>query len=328
MGDRKRPTRNVAEMYRRRFARMTGASLGVAALGSSVSARHESGNPNDRPTIPESRFPDGTDREEPTLVAHRCFAGYFPENTLAAMEGACHVGDGASPYTLPDRVEIDLLPTREETVVVFHDQRLDDLTDESGVVWLEDDETVLNAEVLKSGETIPTLREALETIPEWMPVQLDIKSPGATAVTDSGTVTETSETARYRQFISDVFDVVEEFEHDYVWSSFEDDALAAVKEFDPDQPIMYLWADDNERGYESARRLDAEAVGPSVGSVDRDLVERAHRDGREVYVYTVTQWHESERLRRIGVDHVISDYPRMRDFGRAQGFGTDGSEIS
>lgn len=45
-------------------------------------------------------------------------------------------------------------------------------------------------------------------------------------------------------------------------------------------------------------------------------------------VYTVTQWDESERLRRIGVDHVISDYPWMRDFGRAQVFGTDGSEIS
>lgn len=313
------------DLDRRQFAKLGGVILGTGALGQTTAASDDRGQANREP--PGSRFPSEGDRDEPDLIAHRCFAGYYPENTLAAMEGACTVGSGPSPYTRPAMVEIDLIPTREETVVVFHDDRLDGKTDESGVVWLEDDDTVLNAEVLQSGETIPTLRSALETIPEWMPVQLDLKSPGLSSATaiepadvpDSMAPDEPGirfPTARWRAFVENVYEVVEDFEHDYLWSGFEPDALQAVRDIGPDQRIMYLWLDDNERGYQTAAELDAEAVGPSIDTVDRALVERAHADGREVNVFTADQWHQAERLVRLDVDGMISNYPRLWDFGR------------
>lgn len=313
------------DLNRRQFAKLGGAVIGTGLLGQSTAASDDQGQATREP--PGSHFPETGDRDEPSLIAHRCFAGYYPENTLAAMEGSCTVGSGPSPYTRPDMVEIDLIPTREETVVVFHDDRLDEKTDESGIVWLEDDDTVLNAEVLQSGETIPTLRSALETIPEWMPVQLDLKSPGVSSATaiepadvpDKVTPDEPEirfPTTRWAAFVDRVFDVVADFEHDYLWSAFEPDALQAVRDRDPSQRIMYLWLDDNERGYRTAAELDAEAVGPSIDAVDRDLVKRAHADGREVNVFTAVQWHQAERLVRLGVDGMISDYPRLWDFGR------------
>ena len=218
------------------------------------------------------------------------------------MEGSYTVSSGSSSNERPDMVEIDLIPTREDTVAVFRDNRLDGKTDESGVVWLDDNETVLNAEVLQAGETIPTLRSALETVPEWMPVPLDLKSPGVSSATaiDPADVPDTVApdepgirfpTTRWSAFVDNIFEVIADFDHNFLWSAFEPDALQAIRDRDSSQRIMYLWLDDNERGYRTAAELDAEAVGPSIDTVNRDLVKWAHADGREVNAFTFVQWH-------------------------------------
>ncbi|OYR78256.1 glycerophosphodiester phosphodiesterase, partial [Halorubrum sp. E3] len=103
---------------------------------------------------------------EPLLFAHRGFAGENPENTVAAAEAAAGVESTAW-------IEIDVVPTADGDPVVFHDAALsgrggppgapDDrgLTDETGVVWETDTETVTAAEVLDSGETVPLLGDLL-----------------------------------------------------------------------------------------------------------------------------------------------------------------------
>ncbi len=53
----------------------------------------------------------------PELVAHRGFAGAFPENSLAAVRAALELG--------ARWVEIDVQLTRDEQVVLFHDRTLD-----------------------------------------------------------------------------------------------------------------------------------------------------------------------------------------------------------
>ena len=68
-----------------------------------------------------------------------------------------------------------------------------------------------------------------------------------------------------------------------------------------------------ENPIERARRLGAEAINPWRGLVRRELVEAAHEAGLAVYVFTVDDVAEMERLLALGVDGLFTNYPdRMR----------------
>lgn len=58
------------------------------------------------------------------IIAHRGFSANFPENTIAALEGALDAGAVA--------LEWDVRVTADGTPVLFHDDRLDRTTDGSG----------------------------------------------------------------------------------------------------------------------------------------------------------------------------------------------------
>ncbi len=66
------------------------------------------------------------DRSTPIGFAHRGGAGDAPENTLAAFEAAIALG-----YRY---LETDAQVTRDGTVVAFHDDRLERVTDREGVI--------------------------------------------------------------------------------------------------------------------------------------------------------------------------------------------------
>ncbi|MFC6755589.1 MULTISPECIES: glycerophosphodiester phosphodiesterase [Haloarcula] len=113
----------------------------------------------------------------PTVFAHRGFAGKYPENTVGAVRGA--VADGA------DAVEIDVQPTADGDVVVFHDRRLDGdgesgaLTDGTGVVWERPTAAVTAARVLGTDERVPLLADVLAAVPETVTVNVELKNPGS-----------------------------------------------------------------------------------------------------------------------------------------------------
>jgi glycerophosphoryl diester phosphodiesterase len=55
----------------------------------------------------------------------------------------------------------------------------------------------------------------------------------------------------------------------------------------------------------------ADTVGPSIGALRHSprYVERVHRRGRQVYVWTVNTPEDVELCRRAGVDAIITDRP-------------------
>jgi len=61
----------------------------------------------------------------------------------------------------------------------------------------------------------------------------------------------------------------------------------------------------------NAVAIEARADGMSVALefVDRDLVERLHRDGLFIAVWTVNDAEEARRVASMGVDIIISDFP-------------------
>src|SRR5689334_19964057 len=62
--------------------------------------------------------------EGPLFFAHRGGSALAPENTLVAFEKGLSYG--------ADALELDIHPTRDGEIVVFHDDTLDRTTDGSG----------------------------------------------------------------------------------------------------------------------------------------------------------------------------------------------------
>ncbi|WP_224332802.1 glycerophosphodiester phosphodiesterase family protein [Haloprofundus halobius] len=326
--------RQSAEIDRRTFVKGTGAALGTAAVGGVATAR---GRSTDEASGADVSFGEGDD---PIEIAHRGFAGQYPENTVAAA-----VGSGLANA---DAIEIDVVPCAGGEVVVFHDDGLseragDGLTDREGLVWETDCETVLEAEVLNSGETVPTLEELMDAIPTELAVNIELKNPGSANLAFAEDVDGDELDRRkelWRPFVEDVFDVAANYDNEILVSSFYEAALAVTREIDESIPVAFLFWDSIEEGLRVTREYDCEALHPPFDMIqgspffdtgayiedsdfaDIDLLEVAHEEGRTVNVYTVTTWYEAEQLAAAGVDGLIADYPGLltaSDPGRGDG---------
>jgi len=110
----------------------------------------------------------------PLLIAHRGYSAEFPENTLAAFQGAldagCHM------------IELDVTLTRDRRVVVIHDDTLDRTTTGKGPV-----RSASLAQLKKldagswfspafSSERVPELGEVLDLMGGQVPLNIDRKS--------------------------------------------------------------------------------------------------------------------------------------------------------
>ena len=107
--------------------------------------------------------------EGPLSIAHRGGAAERPENTMAAFEHAVDLG-----YRC---VETDVRATRDGSAVLFHDERLDRVTDETGPIagrtWAE-----LASIRVGGAEPIPRLEDLLAAWPDLRLI-IDPKSDDA-----------------------------------------------------------------------------------------------------------------------------------------------------
>lgn len=249
---------------------------------------------------------------DPTVFAHRGFAGAFPENTVAAARGAVEAG--------ADAVEIDVQPTADGDVIVFHDRRLDGgagsdgLTDGTGVVWEQSTADVTAARVLDTDERVPRLAAVLEAIPDDIAVNVELKNPGSDAVRPGEALTGDAEAAareRWRPFVQSVLAVTARFDHDVLYSSFCAGALAALDAADSTPRLAALVAPGcAEAGAAVARRYGVDAIhrpldecGTSAGVAD-EL-------NAPLNVWTVRNWRDARRAVRAGADGIIADYPGL-----------------
>lgn len=110
-------------------------------------------------------------------IAHRgLHSEIVPENSAAAFEQAVAAG---YPAELDVRLSADGVP------VVFHDRRLDRLTDGTGLVadtpWPE----LSNRRLLGTQETIPRLETVLDLVDGAVPLLVELKNAGTPGALES-----------------------------------------------------------------------------------------------------------------------------------------------
>ncbi|EMA33678.1 glycerophosphodiester phosphodiesterase [Haloarcula japonica] len=322
---------------RRTFVEGTAATLASSGIAGSTAVQESDGG--------ESGTDDATDTEgeemtdDTTLIAHRGFAGVYPENTELAVEAASFGGPGTqTAHRRADMVEVDVVPTADGTLVTFHDNGLAErdggergLTDAEGLVFETDTDTVTSATVLGTGETVPTLETVMDAIPSSVAVNLEFKNPGSEDLRFAESLpdqTVSTQRELWRPYTERTLDLVSEYDNDILVSSFYEAALATVREYDDSVPIAFLFWDSIEAGLEVTRRYDCDAMhvprnmvqgtsffndGESIESDlrDIDLVDIADDEDRDLNVWTVSTWYQARELVQAGVDGLISDYPTV-----------------
>lgn len=213
------------------------------------------------------------------------------ENTLRAFGNAVAMG-----YS---HIETDVHATADGALVAFHDDRLDRVTADHGLIREMPLARVRRADV--GGEPIPTLDEVLDAFPQTF-VNIDIKEAGA--------IEPLAETLRRHNATRRV-----------CVASFRSSRLARFRSLVGREvatavgPAGIAWSALGRvvarvlppRGVALQMPVSIRAGGRTVPLVTPALLNAVHARGRVVHVWTVNERAEMERLIDLGVDGIVTD---------------------
>ncbi len=232
------------------------------------------------------------DHDGPIAFAHRGGAGDWPENTMPAFAGAVALG-----YRY---IETDVHLTADGVVLAFHDDRLDRVTDRSGIIedlpWSE-----VRQALVDGREPIPLLEDLLTTWPE---IKINI-DPKHDAVVEP---------------LAEVLRRLDAIERVCI-GSFSDRRIHRLEELlGPDlctslgpKGVARLRASSFGLGrrHPGGRCVQVPVTAGGVTLVDRRFIERAHATGLDVHVWTIDEPDEMHRLLDLGVDGIMTDRPAV-----------------
>lgn len=224
------------------------------------------------------------------LIGHRGAKGIYPENTLGSVQRA--IDSGA------DMVEIDVHASADGKIVVIHDERLERTTNGTGYVSRKPLSYLKQLDA-GQGEPIPTLREVLDLIDRRVAVNVELKGHGT---------------------LGPVLHILGEYvsrhgwDHDqFIVSTFTRKHLKRLAKHYPKVRIGALLAYRPWGFVPFARSIGAHSVHLNLRVTSPYLVREAQRAGLQVYVWTVNEPGDRERMREYGVDGIFTDYPdRLR----------------
>lgn len=244
------------------------------------------------------------------IAAHRGYSGVAPENTLAAFKVAMDVN--------ADMIELDVQMTKDGEIVVFHDSDMGRITGKSGTItgsnaadvkarnagkWFPvsgSGMTAAEVEANFASENIPTLSEVLECIKEDdIILQIELKDLTNTSLAKDKQAT----------YPEKVANIVSEagMQDRIVFSSFNHDYLAAIKELDQSNKTMLITilADADEL----VTNYDADAYSLDIDTLSQETIEMLHEYNKEVYVWTADNEAQIRNAIYLGADGIVTNQP-------------------
>lgn len=229
--------------------------------------------------------------DEVLVIAHRGAAGAAPENTLASINQA--IADGA------DWIEIDVQESRDGEVVVVHDSDFMKLAGDPIKVWEGDLGRLQSIDIGSwfdprfKDERVPTLAQVLEIIKD----------------ANSRLVIELKYYGHDQQLEQRVVDLVEaaDMADSVAIMSLKLDGVNKLKALRPDWTGGLLAA----TSVGDITRLNADFLAVNQNMANPAFIRRAHKAGKQVFVWTVNDPLSLSHWMSMGVDGVITDEPAM-----------------
>ena len=266
-----------------RYTRLTAAAVAAVILinGYELADAFRNGSLTDRETL------FGT-----YITAHRGSSGNAPENTLAALSQA--IDDMA------DFAEIDVQETKDGVVILMHDTSLRRTARSRARVGDVTYAQLLDMEVGSwfsphfAGERIPTLEEALKLCKGKINLNIELKVGKSSAVNED--------------LIQKVLELIDTYdmEDQCMISCTDQGMLARVRQQNANIKTGYILSFAYGMFYQ-VDYIDFYSMKSSF--VNESTVRTLHSLGKEVHAWTVNSRSETERMKQLGVDNIITDNP-------------------
>ena len=227
-------------------------------------------------------------------IAHRGFKGKYPENTLLSFKKAIEVG--------ADGIEFDVQFTKDNEVVIIHDETLERTTDGVGYVkdYTLNEIKTFNASKCFEKEfgfnAIPTLEEYFIMVGnEDIISNIELKNS----------------IFPYEGMEKKVCDLISRYnmESKVIISSFNHHSIMKVKEINKNIECGLLVASCIVNPGEYVKNLGIENFHPAAYGLTKDEVSTIQSYGIKVNAWLGNIDVDFSDLITTGVDAIISDYP-------------------
>lgn len=220
------------------------------------------------------------------IIGHRGAKAYQPENTLISFQKAIELK--------ADGVEFDVHVCKSGELIVIHDFTVDRTTNGTGAVA---DFTLQELKKLRIEEQhqVPTLDEVLILFNKSHFINIELKgSHTAELVCDCIAKNVKENRFEYSNFIV---------------SSFQRDELDTVARYNSNIHVGVLTQASVEQALEWAAEFNAKAIHPHFSLLTAENVALAHQKKHKVYTWTVNEISDIQRVKNLGVDAIITDFP-------------------
>ncbi|MEH7013490.1 glycerophosphodiester phosphodiesterase [Neobacillus niacini] len=225
------------------------------------------------------------------IFAHRGYSAAYAENTMSAFIAAEKAG--------ADGLELDVQLTKDDEVVVIHDEKVDRTTSGNGFVKNLTFKEIRKFNANKKSvnkEPIPSLIEVLE----WMQTNQLICN-----------IELKNGLFPYEGMEEKVIQLVRKYEllDRIIISSFNHYSIVLSYRIAPEIATAPLY---NERIYMPwvyAQSIRAKGIHPKLASISDEIIKGAIENGVAVRPYTVNKDADMHRLYKINCTSIITDDP-------------------
>ena len=233
------------------------------------------------------------------VTAHRGASTHYPENTRAAFEAAIDLS--------VECIEFDVRCTKDRGLVIIHDDRVDRISDGSGVIG---DMTTAQVRSLDAGswfgpqfggERFLTLEQTLDLMPASMRLNVHLKATDADRTHLVEAVIERLSDRRL---------------HDRAFITGAEAILLEARRVAPQIAIC------SNLPVARCDEIDCRILQPSNQITTPELVAEAHKSGIEVHPFYADDPDEMRRLIECGVDGILTNDSRLLQQVRSSANGS------
>lgn len=228
------------------------------------------------------------------IFAHRGYSAKFPENTMLAFQKAYQAK--------ADGIEIDVHLTKDEEIVVCHDEDLDRVTGTYGYIrekTLQELKSLSfhnNMDSYKDykGLEIPTLKEFLEWAgPKDLEINIELKT----------------NIFRYDGIVAKTLALVKDLclEDRVILSSFNHNTIIQCKDLAPKIRCGFLSANSLAHPEDYCSKYGVEYYHISYLGLEEDTIEKCHKEGIGLNIWTVDDEIIMKKLLDDGVNGIITN---------------------
>lgn len=220
------------------------------------------------------------------ITAHRGSSTFYPENTLLSIGEA--INENA------DYVEIDVRTTKDNYVVLFHDDNLKRIGDSKKEIKdmtlkeVKEIDAGYYKDKLFKGEEIPTLEEVFEKYKGKIKFNIELK------ITNKNDVLPEKVAQLIHKY---------NMNNDVIVTSFDKDTIENYKKQNPASKTGLIIS----KNIEDIENINCDLISLNYNLLAKELVEKLHKNNKEVYVWTLNNTNRINHAIDLDVDNIITN---------------------